>query len=460
MLEQFINRFRILSTKQSQKRKCQRNFGYSRKLRHEPLEDRRMLAILTVNVLNDDTAPGGLPLFDNGELTLRDAIAYVNGTTLPGPNDRANNLINETVDPLGTNDTIVFSTDPEDALDGETIELDAAIGNLHLINPVTIAVDQSMLPNGITIDGNGAHSAGVFWVDPGLFVPAPNNPDISYEIRGLTITGNTQGEGIFIFYLGDQVFDTTVTIANVVVENNHGNGTSGDRINAGGITAQMFDANNTLRIVDSIIQNNSSLSDAGGISIDADIGGTVEIHNTIVTRNYTTNSASGAWGINLRGTSDESVGRDHFGEEAPSIEIVNSTISDNRPFDAQGVPIVLPVGEGGGGIRLHGIGGFQGPNAAELSDRYFGTFRMENTTVTNNISGSNGGGLYMNMALPLHSVLEQEQQAIILTSTITGNETNGEAPRSGVFQGDGGGIWASGMFVLRDSLVADNTSYG
>lgn len=49
--------------------------GYRRRLRHEYLEDRCMLATLTVNLNTDGAVPT-----NDGNLTFREAIAYVNGT--------------------------------------------------------------------------------------------------------------------------------------------------------------------------------------------------------------------------------------------------------------------------------------------------------------------------------------------------------------------------------------------
>lgn len=109
-------------------------FGRYRLLRHELLEDRRMLATLTVNVNGDGN------IVDNGNLTLREAIAYVNGTA-PGPLDFAQ--IDETQDQLGVNDTIVFAS----SLNGGMILLTQ--NELQIFQSVTI--DASMLSGGITI---------------------------------------------------------------------------------------------------------------------------------------------------------------------------------------------------------------------------------------------------------------------------------------------------------------------
>jgi hypothetical protein len=93
-------------------RKATRNYvgGCHTRLRHEQLEDRAMLATLTVSVNGD-----GSILPNDGNLTLREAIAYVNGDAEPLAGDLAH--ISGTI---GQNDKIVFDSSLNDA----TIELD------------------------------------------------------------------------------------------------------------------------------------------------------------------------------------------------------------------------------------------------------------------------------------------------------------------------------------------------
>ncbi len=75
--------------------------GWRRCLHHEQLEDRSMLATLTVNI-TADTVPT-----NDGNLSLREAIAYVSGTANPLPVDLASGRIQGT---LGQNDTIQFAS--------------------------------------------------------------------------------------------------------------------------------------------------------------------------------------------------------------------------------------------------------------------------------------------------------------------------------------------------------------
>jgi hypothetical protein len=130
-----------------------------------------MLATLTVNIDGDGIVT------NNGQLTLREAIAYVNGTDTPGSLDSAQ--IDETQDQLGTNDKIVFSS----GLNGETITLTQ--GELLITQIVTI--DASLLSGGITIDGGGG-TDGIVGNGDGLSVVQIN---VSEEVtlKNLKITG-------------------------------------------------------------------------------------------------------------------------------------------------------------------------------------------------------------------------------------------------------------------------------
>ncbi len=109
----------------------------------EYLEDRRLLATIPVTLASDAASP-----VDDGEITLREAITYVNEGIAP-PNDLA--LINGN---LGQNDRIIF--DP--SLDGQTITLgkDWTANQLLFREALTITnsvtIDATMLPNGLTID--------------------------------------------------------------------------------------------------------------------------------------------------------------------------------------------------------------------------------------------------------------------------------------------------------------------
>ncbi len=196
MLQSFFSRFELNRAKKANKAaKQSREYGRNRRLRHELLEDRRMLAILTVNVLHDDVDNGN-PIND-GDLTLRDAITYVNGFD-PGSLDiESNGVVHiDLTEPLGTNDTILFAP----SLDGNTITLgiDAAgnnldlgsAGELSITNSVTIDAQRQGIKidasgNDLTPNVNNGDGSRVFDID----IHAEAGESKPVTIDGLTLTG-------------------------------------------------------------------------------------------------------------------------------------------------------------------------------------------------------------------------------------------------------------------------------
>src|SRR3989304_6305045 len=127
--------------------------AHRRVLRFEPLEDRRLLAVVT---------------------TLEDGIG------IPGTSLR------EAIAAAQIGETIIFQA----SLDGGTISLAQSLGEL-VINK-SLEIDATSLPHGLTIDaGNGADhifATGdgfrIFNVDAGVA-----GPTIDVSISGLTLTG-------------------------------------------------------------------------------------------------------------------------------------------------------------------------------------------------------------------------------------------------------------------------------
>ncbi len=179
-----------------------------RRHRHEQLEDRRMLALLAVSVNND-----GLIAPNDGDLSLREAIAYVNGTANPQGDDVHIDL----TEPLGTNDTIVFAP----SLDGKTIKLDTSLGTGFVGTDLAIrksmTIDATMLGAGLTIDaGNGAdgipgNGDGTSVFDISLW----SIPEASaVTLAGLTITGgdnSLNGGGLYFDSSAFPSGDVTLT---------------------------------------------------------------------------------------------------------------------------------------------------------------------------------------------------------------------------------------------------------
>ncbi len=152
MFQQIVNRLGL--NRSSTSRQARRTSGFfgHRRLRHELLENRRMLATLTVNVIHDNVEIDGTPLRDDGDLTLRDAIAYVNGIATPGSLDiESNGVVHiDLTEPLGTNDTILFDLPPNK--DTITLNKDASGGT---INPDAGGLGDLDITESVTIDAQG-----------------------------------------------------------------------------------------------------------------------------------------------------------------------------------------------------------------------------------------------------------------------------------------------------------------
>jgi hypothetical protein len=81
-----LNRIFALLRRDRANNRCRarRTYSFSRPMRIEQLEDRSMLATLTLSVNTD-----GAIANNDGNLTIREAIAYVNGTATPDAGDLA-----------------------------------------------------------------------------------------------------------------------------------------------------------------------------------------------------------------------------------------------------------------------------------------------------------------------------------------------------------------------------------
>lgn len=225
-----------LRRKPSQRRRQPRQ--YSRPLRIEALEGRTMLTVWTVNTSIDEA--NGIAV---GGISLRDAL-----------NEAA---------PSG--DTIRFSTNSADGLDGGTIIL--THGQIAFGKSLTI--DASMLSNGVTIDaGNGTdHTFGtgdgvrIFNITDPTFGNAP--PLVT--LIGLRLTGgDTPGSGGAISSAGQLV------IRDCSIDHNASGQGGGIFVLIGGSGANDRVA---LSIEHSHIDHNTSDSTGGGVCVQGSHAG-------------------------------------------------------------------------------------------------------------------------------------------------------------------------------------------
>jgi hypothetical protein len=374
---------------------------HRRRLRFEPLEDRRLLAIIPVTTTTDESNGTGL-------VSLREAVGMAN-----------------------TGDTITFSVNGTIQLLGGSVFGQIAIGKSITIqgpgaNLLTVrAFDPDA---GGTNDSDGSR---VFLVEDSFFT-------LNVTISGLTLTnGDPQvddenGGGGAIFNREN------LTLNNCVLSGNFSpNG--GSIYNDGG----------TLAINDCTISANNALADAAGILIQ---GGSLVINRTTISNNQATNSGGAVLSrgrpvtitdSTITGNSSDEYGggiyqyqgllsvsgstissnaadNNHDGtgsgggiyKQSGSLSVVNSTISGNSAS-----------GDGGGGI-------FSNTNQ---------TINITHSTITGNVvadlDNTRGGGI-------------NSATTASLDHTIIGGNLRGATTRDDV----------SGSFNAYYSLVGDKGS--
>lgn len=408
-------RTRVWRSTGTKRRHAPTGSSYARRLRVEELEDRRMLATLTVTTLADDATnpPTG---------SLRAAIAAANATEEP----------DAVVFDAGLTGAILLKAQlptisKELTITGpgaELLALDAgggataATGDGYRIFNIDDVFSRfiNVTIEGLTLAGGDPHASDLS--GRGGAIRNWENLTINEcTISGNTTTGaNGQGGGIYSAGTGGKLLVLASTIS--------GNSTSGSDADGGGIFAR------NLVISDSTISGNSTsgnLAAGGGIycsghdGIGVIAGSTISGNSTAGANahgggiyfrsgsfsvNSTTISGNIAGGTNSRGGGIYS--------RVSSQRVVGSTISGNSAVGASG--------DGGGVWILRG------------------NFSLVGSTVSGNSASGRGGGLF------------NEQGSIVIeSSTITVNTAA---------TGQGGGVGSFGAgnarTEVRSSIIAGN----
>ncbi len=428
--------------------------------RFEQLEKRNLLAVLTVNTDSGANT-------SNAELSLREAIAIVNfGSTSGTIPDLGRILttgaisetaqVDTTTNPLGTNDTIIFSsffaTDKTISLsvDGE-LGIDAPVvingptgsiltvsagSNFRIFNISGAAGDVTLTHLTLSDGDPGATADGgaIFSDASGLLTIADS-----------FITGNaaSDGSGGGVYSTGDVVLSHT-TVGGAGPLTNTATKYGGGVFAAGTVTV----------INNSTITGNTADKYGGGIYG----GGDVDVENSTVSGNTATSNDGG--GIYAGG----------------NATVKNSTVSGNT------------AGGYGGGIYAHGnvivqnstIGGIAASTtniAGAIGGGIFGggNVTVQNSTVSENqangVSVGGGGGIFGNKVTVKNSTVSYNKANIsgggilgfdvtIQNSTIAKNTA--DADNSGATPGDGtgGGVFATTRFKMQNSIVFGNSDTG
>ncbi len=428
---------------------CRKKRGLG--LRFEPLEDRRVLATLTV-----------LNVSDSGAGSLRDAIAQANASA-------------------GT-DTICFSDD----LNGADIDL--TTGALFITEDLIIDADS--LSSGITIDAsasdltpsfNDGNGSRVFVVDDGVVA---NQLDV--EMRNLTVTGGDFfGNGGAIWNAESlEMYDSTISgsfatangggIATIgplllddstVTQNESGENGGGIATDApdelvrivestvslntagaegGGIFVRLTGDTTpgTVEIEDSTIRSNSAGQNGGGICITNTTGGTVTIEDTLISSNDAQRHGGGIYASLTDATvtiGDSTISGNDSGEDGggialplteSTIEITDSTLSTNE------------AGNNGGGIAV-------GSDAT-----------IERVLVTDNMAAGQGGGVHVfelddNDFTLLHATISGNNALDGGAVAFEGVEDSEVTIDSSTFSGNSASRYGGGVYAQLDDGVTN-----
>ncbi len=419
-----------------------------RKLGLETLEDRRVLAVLTVNS-NLDSVAG-----DNF-LSLREAIAVVNdndlgiiaelGRTLTaGENSQINTFGG--AQPLGINDTVVFDS----MLHGQTI---------LLVQGTALAPTRSIIINGpgadlLTIDAAGNDSDTTMKNGTGTSVFGINiSGNTSTKISGLTLQGGDRGGQVLTSLTHGGAIQAVVAtggmleLSDLIIQDNHSvadGGGIGVTVNDGGI----------FNLSQSIVKENSALF-GGGISLRV-VGETsrATVETVVVDSNFTIDSVVGDSGRDGGGIIIVNGELSQLGFSAPGIVTISSSRISNNVAGSLDEIEDFPgkydgTGSGGGiyaSTLLHNVG------SSVLNARTI----ILDSEISNNIGTKSGGGIEFSTGL---AELSFNTFAPIVNSTISGNQAT-----------TGGGIYFVGddegftnvpdQMILRHSTVTNNIAGG
>jgi hypothetical protein len=399
--------------------------GASRRLRIEPLEARRLLAVVTVNTEFDTVD------LNDGLVSLREAVFATN--IVPGP------------------DTIEFAP----SLAGKTLVLTQ--GELTITDDLAITGLGADL---LTIDASGndptpeehnGDGSRVFRVDDQLNAV----PDKVVSIFGLTLTGGDveqYGGGGAIestedltltgttivgnsAYSGGGVFAQLLTVIDSQILNNAA------RNNGGGINSQ------TLRMMGSTISGNSAGGFGGGIDVGAYGAEPATIESSTISGNSAHHghlddaAGGGIWSIGELTVIDSTIsensstaGGGGIASRDGRLTVIASTLNSNTAASRGGgintTNSELAIIDSAlfGNSAVHGGGLFGG-----------GTTEVDNSTISGN-SAVLGGGAFL--SAPAEATLA------IRRSTVTANSAS---VTGGVFVN-------SGRLLVDGAIVAQNSA--
>jgi predicted outer membrane repeat protein len=383
-------------------KKKRRTFSRQRKLQLEHLEDRRVLATLTVTSDSDVTG-------DDGVLTLREAIAAAN------LNDEA--------------DTIVFDS----SLSGQTISLSE--GELQITSELTI--DAGDLANRIVIDASGNDPTPD--VDDGmgsrvLRIDDGSDNAVTVTLASLYLTGGDVDES------GGAIWSSeSLDLQDVQLVGNHA------LLDGGGLYLQPdgddplpFEGLVSLDVQQLEVSNNRAGRNGGGIVTDKNAFFNIATNISIV-GNEASNNGGGIYSVG-------------------SIQAIrDAQISDNRAVNGGGFYYVADTQEHRFASFSFSTSTFSFNNASEngggvyveltgdsLPESYIG-LSLNRSTISQNFAGVHGGGIYAGLTM----------DAVLELSAVTIAQNVANASLEG---GAGGGVYVADgdLPEIERTVVGDN----
>ena len=408
-----------LATSSRRKRTRMQN-DWQRRLLMEPLEDRRLLAVITVDSILDNTN-------DDGRITLREAIIAAN------------------------NDAIADPTEGTQAGSGaDTINFVFSGGGIGGGPAIILTLGELEITEALTIDGPGQTVLTIDAQDNSRIFRITATTD-DFTIAGLTLTG---GKTTVDGRPGGAIRSSTTGNLTIAQSTVIGNSTTGISSSGGGVAAFV-----SLTLVDSTVTGNSTVGE-GAFGGGVEVLGTVTLVDSTVSGNSTAGDnaeGGGVWAFQtVTLTRSIVTGNSTAGNDAEggglyalgAVTLFDSTVSGNRTLGLLG-------GGGGGGVWA---GGDLMLFDSTVSDNSAGgvvatgggvhalaAVTLVDSTVSGNrtlgLLGGSGGGLWAAGDIALFG------------STISGNSTTGNSA-------GGGGVSGSGDVTLDDSTISGNITTG
>ena len=464
-------------------RKCRLALTDVNPLSFQRLEDRQLLAAVTVNnatdLTNADTSSITALIADDGGdgISLREAITASNNTagedtiTFDGGvfTGGANSLIrltqgeleitdDLTVDGSGGNDIVITAdANGDDITVAGTFITDVAASFGGTAGDTNDLLDDNSRVINFSVPGEGALNLANLTVTGGRTVDASsggggiiigrdNQQIVSLSLDNTVVSGNSttgdfsHGGGIFA---GRSFEEFQISLTNSVIS---GNSTSGRRSFGGGITTS-----GSVYLTNSSVTGNNTSGDGsrgGGIYAGAATYGDIRpdsivvgLTNSTVSENSTSGDGARGGGIHtnaafLRLTNSEVSGNSTAGDDSggggigstsTSITLLNSVVSGNSTIGDE---------SDGGGIRIYYL----------RLDSIYPFVGLTNSTVSGNSTSGNrseGGGISGNNYL-----------VELTNSSVSGNSTSGED------SGGGGIANPTGRVSVANSTVSGNSTSG